>query len=454
MVQLAQSQDGLRDFTKPVVIATLQAVGIDAHDQGETMQIGHLNVPWTRDCAGINLVIILLALALWVNGSAPFNLRLALRIALMIPAALVANIARVFSLIAWRAAIFPAVESPQTHYFLGLIWLVPFVTLIAPKGERPAFHTIIETLHAAAVVALLAPMSGTPNGTLITLCAVISLTHIRLQQDHARLRTWLSVLWIIGGAGIALVSMDSFWLPWMLVCPLLVEKAWVGSIAGLVVIACTHSVLAMQPWAPWIGGVALAVSLISSHSKIVRDSITNASVQLNHSGLRWACVACFALPFMASSLLAFQLESWSPPPMAESLRISSEGFQLRVPGQPDDIALVCYTSPTRDRHHTVEVCLKFRGTDVTPVADNSPVFTDGENWMREFFLQDHALHQDYSSYVRSTFRPWASPGVHLICVVPKGKLTHAEFDQQSLKIATTLHRLCESRSNPSLAQRP
>jgi exosortase/archaeosortase family protein len=455
MVQLVHSPDALRDFTRPIVASTLRVIGFTVEDRGEMLAVGSLEVPWTRDCSGVNLLLILVALAIWVNRQEKLSLRWALRIGLMVPAALAANVARVLTLISWRAVFYPAVESPQTHYFMGLVWLVPFVSWITPKSGRPRFHGFMETLHAAAVVALLAPMSGAPNGTLITIAAVLGMTQCTLRQDHLRLRSLLMVPWLVGGIGIALMNMDSFWLPWLLVCPLLVATDWVKSLAGLIIIACTHSVFVMQPWVLPVGVIGVAYSLLTGFK--VRPSREEAN--LAESGwwglraIRRTCVLFFALPFLGSTLIPSGHDAWTPPSTVESRPMGSDGVELKLPGQSGDLGLLCYSSPGRDRHHTLKVCLKYRGTEVTTVADGSAVMTDGKHWLREFFLQEGHLINDYGSYLRSTFRPWASPGQHLIFISPKDKFTPADFEEQCRAVATQLHDLCTSTSQ-ALATNP
>jgi exosortase/archaeosortase family protein len=450
LVHLAQAPDALRDFTRPIVISILRVLGFTVEDRGEMMSVGHLEVPWTRDCAGVNLLLILLALAIWVNREEKLSFRLALRIGFMVPAALAANVARVLTLISWRTVFYPAVESPQTHYFLGLVWLVPFVSLITPKSTRPRAHGFMETLHAAAVVALLAPMSGSPNGALITLAAVLSLAQCSLRTDHLRMRTALTLVWLIGGIGIAVINMDSFWLPWMLTCPLLLAADSIKSPARWVVIACTHSVLVMQSWALPLGimGIALVLGSWLKGNSMSPSSDASQGVGFGQSAIRSLCLVFFALPFVASTFLSVDPVKWSPPSSVRSRPMGSEGLELILPGQSSEMGLLCYSSPGRDRHHSIKVCLNYRGIDITSVDDESPVMTDGKHWLREFFLQDGNLLADYGSYLRRTFRPWASPGQHLIFITPRENFSPADFERQCTRLAESLHHLCIPTPQP------
>ena len=445
-VHFTQSRDLLVDYTRPAVMTSLRWLGIDAVDQGEVMAIGSLHVPWTRDCAGINLLLILLALAVWVNRHEERSGRFWLRVISMIPAALAANVLRVLTLIAYRTVAYPGVESPQTHYFIGFVWLVPFVALITPRDHRPKSAGIMETLHAAAVVSLLAPMSGTPNATLITLAAVIGLSLCRVRESsRILLYGWGAI-----GIAIAVVSMESFWLPWLLLCPLLVDLRRLRWFHGISVL-CTHSLIAMQPWA-WllavIGVVMARLSIAKVETGTSRTQRDQSSLGALGQSFEKQAVFFTALvfPFIASTLLSFGQKAWIPPATVESKSINQSGYEIRLPGQPAHIGIACYPAASRDRHHTVKVCLKYRGIEVAKIEDEPDVFTEGRHWFREFFLQDGQLHPDHLSYVKSAFRPWSDPGVHLIFVSLREKQSPAEFSAACQRLAEQFHHLCLSPS--------
>ena len=443
-VNLAQSRDALHDFTRPLVVATLHLLGMDATDKGQVIAVGHLEVPWTRDCAGINLLLILLALAVWVNRQEKIGTRFWLRVAAMVPAALAANILRVLTVIAYRKVFYPAIESPQTHYFMGFLWMVPFVTMITPRGQRTISQALLETFHAAAVVALLAPLSGTPNGGLISIAAVIALAHCRYGHDFPKLRLGLTSLWALAGAAIAFVNLESFWLPWLLLCPIVSDLRWLKTPAGVLVMVCTHSMFAMQSWAPAVGGLGIAYAVwiwLRHEEETSAEAPAGPALRWTASLPGYACILCFALPFTASTLLSIGLKTWSPPATMTFRPIKSQGYEIRLPGQAENIGLACYGPTGRDRHHTVQVCLKYRGLDVVPSGENPDIFTDGQHWLREFFVHDGQLLPDYTAYLRQTFRPWADPGVHLIFVAPMDKVTSADFAANCRDLAKTFHTL-------------
>ena len=530
-VHLAQSRDMVVDFTRPLVLGTLRFFGTQAVDCGEELKVGQLMVPWTRDCAGINLLFILLALAVWVNRRESRAWRFWLCMVGMVPAAALANVLRVLTLLAYRTVAYPGVESPQTHYFIGFIWLVPFITLITPRDKRPLSAGLMETLHAAAVVALLAPQAGTPNATLLTLAAVVALAQCRLRDVAARGSSWHMAAWVAAGSGIAVVGMESFWLPWLLVCPLLVQARWVFSVPGLACLACTQSMVAMQPWS-WavaaVGGawvyfygeaaaadeavVCKTQSGIESHETpggacgaralpqavhasgtVERDGIEGragcpqpaavgalalqtpthglaaprelgfgirsaaASVKTRPMIRAWqqaAFFACLTLPFLASTLLAIGQQSWAPPPGMMARCLAPNCFEVRLRGQPEEIGLACYSSASRDRHHTLMVCLKYRGIELSSVEGSPQVLTDGTNWFREFFVQDGHLLPDYPAYVRSTFIPWSEPGLHLIFVSKNGAHSPAEFNAACEALAQRFFEECAPESEMRVAAVP
>ncbi len=459
-VHLTQSRDMVVDFTRPIVLHALQWLGTEAVDCGDELRVGRLLVPWTRDCAGINLLLILLALAVWVNRKESRAWRFWLCMAGMVPAAVAANVLRVLTLLTYRTLAYPGVESPQTHYFMGFMWLVPFIALITPRDHRPASAGLMETLHAAAVVALLAPMAGTPNATLLTLAAVVALSQCRVREAQERANPWLFAAWVAAGLGVAVVGMESFWLPWLLVCPLLVQASWILSISGMACVLCTHSLVAMQPWAWGVAGVGLgwAVLFEKGEGQSTAADKTDLAAGMTTEAVRpagWAgqaaFFACLALPFLASTLLAFGLKSWEPPAGMASRSISPNCYEVRLPGQPNEIGLACYSSASRDRHHTLNVCLKYRGIELQPVEGCPDVLTDGKHWFREFFLQDGHLLQDYPAYVRSTFRPWSDPGVHLIFVSAHDTQQPAAFNATCEKLAQIFYHECLNASEMRVA---
>jgi len=446
-IPLMQSRDPLAMVSRPLVVGVLGLLGLDAVDGGEHIRVGHLEVPWSGDCNGGNLLILLLALAVWVTRQEPIGWRYGMRLAAMLPAAIVANLLRVLTLIGYRAIAFPSVESPQTHYFIGFVWLIPFLALITPRDGRPLSRSLLETSHAAAVLALLAPVSGTPNGTLISLAAIVILSTSRAVEDPGGRRLFFAGGWALSGVAIALLHVESFWLPWLLLCPLLDAGGRIPRAAWLIGLACTHPLVAIHAWS-W-GLAAIGVFFAWRSRSLPVEWVAAAG---NPGWKRFtifaqpAWIACLAMPFLASSFAgAPQRNPWTPPTDVLSRTLGLEGYEVRLPGQSGNIGLACYPAPGSDRHHTVKVCLKYRGVDLVPSEERESVMTEGKHWYREFFLHEDALLRSYSAYVRKTFRPRADPGVHLIFVAPRGEIGAAEFDAACVSLAEDLYRRSRAR---------
>lgn len=454
LVHLAESRDALSDFSRPVVTGVLGCLGMKAHDEGDMVRVGRLAVPWTRDCSGANLLIILLALGVWMNRTEPAGWRFWTRLASIFPAALLANVARVLTLVSYRAIMYPAVENPQLHYFMGLVWLVPFITWLAPNDGRPRSHRALEGLHAAAVVALLTPMAGAPNGELIVIAAVLALMHLRVHRDHMRLRHSLLVLWIMVGVATGIIGVESCWLPWLLVCPALIDITWLRQPSAWLLAASANPMLLVLPGGRWISMASIGWTgwqWWQSQTQTREQRIESLPTP------RWALAMSalsLALPFTASTLLALSFEHTAPPADLVVTSLGNEGYELCLPDQSPDIGLLWYGATTTDRHHTVKVCMKYRGADLEHTHEAADVFTDGEQWIRECFLQNHQLHRDYSSYLRATFRPFSSPGTHLIFVARRTSLSATAFDTECQRLAAILTRRCESRIEPLIARQP
>lgn len=164
-----------------------------------------------------------------------------------------------------------------------------------------------------------------------------------------------------------------------------------------------------------------------------------------------AFYACLTFPFLASTLLAIGQKSWEPPAGVMSRCISPNCFEVRLHGQPKEIGLACYSSASRDRHHTLEVCLKYRGIELSAVEGCQQVMTDGKHWFREFFMQDGQMLADYPAYVRSTFCPWRDPGVHLIFVSANEAHSAAEFTAACEVLAQRFFEECAGAPDARVA---
>lgn len=440
LAQFSAAQDFFGALTKPIVLALLRFAGFAASESGGFLTVGSLTVPWSRDCAGLNLLVVLLAVTVWMQRHRRLDAGFWLRVLAALPAALAANVARVLTVVAYRAWFFPAVESPQLHYFIGLAWLVPFALLLVPVDARGRLATSFELLHAAAVLALVAPLADAPGGLALTLAAVLTLAHCRLPGRISALRWLATAGWLAAALGIILAGVESFWLPWLLVCPLLIVRSWLFSLEGVVLLAGSQPMFHLLPGGQVLTWLALAFAAW----KMLRPAAAHAAPApfaparlLARLGLTLSAAA-FCLPFLGSALVTPEQIDLSPPESALRREIPGDGYQVRLAGQPAAIDLFWYLPSGSQRHHTLKVCMKYRGIELEPAAEGSPVMTDGEFWMREFFLLPQGLLSSHADYVWATLRPGKTSGIHLIAVTPCDAMSAEEFARESALLAGTI----------------
>jgi len=92
---------------------------------------------------------------------------------------------------------------------------------------------------------------------------------------------------------------------------------------------------------------------------------------------------------------------------------------------------LAWYEPSRDgRHHTLEVCLRYRGVTLLPTTHGA-VMTDGKSWLREYFLLGDELVLDYRTYLRRTLLPFSRAGVHVIAVGPRAGMSAEAFAAES-----------------------
>ena len=71
------SQDYVVDIygaiCKPVALFCLNFASLSTADHGVYFTVNQLTIPWTRDCAGMNLLLVLLAVYTWMNRDVEQN---------------------------------------------------------------------------------------------------------------------------------------------------------------------------------------------------------------------------------------------------------------------------------------------------------------------------------------------------------------------------------------------
>ena len=443
LARFSVAQDLFSRISRPIVTGIIGLFHVPVADLGDSITVGRLVIPWTGDCAGLNLLVLLLAVAIWFNRHEPCNWFHWLRSLGMVPAAIVANVLRVFTLSGYRELFYPAVETPQLHYFFGLFWLVPFAFLAMPRSPRHLTARLFELIHVAAVIALLAPQTYAVGGLGLTMAVVFGLSHCRLPERISKSRMIALGLWLLAAVVFCFARMDSFWLPWMIICPLMSDAKWVFSIEGGILTLATHPLFALLPWAEVITWIAIGYVVWKRYILDQPDPPTvdpHVDWTWKERSLLAGVSVLFLLPFLASSIFVGKIETLRPPKIAEIKSVPGDGYLLTMPGEEKGVSLVWYNASGASRHHTLKICLKYRGVELEPSEDDSNVFTDGTHWLREFFLQDGKLIPSHLQYVLSTMKPGSSPGVHLIYVTDSLLMSAREFDGKTQKMADELYR--------------
>jgi len=429
LLQTTRMADALSWLTRPTVTMVVALMGGEASDQGTHLVIGELRVPWSRDCAGFDVLLVLWGLIIWTGRGEPLGRRFWLRMAAAVPAALVANVARVLAIITWRRAFYPAVESPQMHYFLGFVWLLPLLVFFIPRGGRSVTSWIIGMSLPAAALSLAAPQASAPGGVLVTTATLLLLAG---QQQHplegAREKVFAAV-WVGAAVFISGSGMESLWLPWLLSCPWCAARGkWLRSLA--VLLPGTVPLFAMK--FPWLVVPTLlwAVFVLGRASR--QEPATPPAEP------RWSTAVLLGililLPFTASSVGPVLRGGGSPPGGLMARPLEPGSWLLRLTRQASNIVLTWHAPNGSGRHHTLPVCLGYRGGKLYPDATCPAVFTDGELWLTEAFLMPDGSLYSYDGYLLQTLLPFTSAGVHLIASARRDSIDAADFEKTSAEL--------------------
>ena len=146
-------------------------------------------------------------------------------------------------------------------------------------------------------------------------------------------------------------------------------------------------------------------------------------------------------PNAASSRRSSSVSNEFPPLGVMAREIDSNSYHIRLLGQPPDVDLTWYGPYGEGRHHTLKVCMRYRGVFLRPSDESPAVMSDGHRWMREFFLQGSNLLLSYPEYLRRTFSPFSPPGIHIIATAPQESMTAESFAEVSERLAWQLKEL-------------
>lgn len=445
LLHVAGTRDWLSELTRPVVVGSLKLIGVAATDAAGELLLGRLHIPWTRDCAGLNILTTLWAIILWVNRAEPLSRRYWVRLSLGFPMAFFVNVARIFTLIGYRHAFFPAVESPQLHYFIGFLWVMPCLPFFVPQGERNTGHYLMETLFIVTALSLVSPFVSAPGGSLVTLSTLLLLANGRFAATLPSNRRVAAVLWIATAAFIAMAKMESLWIPWLVLCPWFSPAGILHNASAWGLVLGTIPMVSMHPVARWlvIASALLEIWKLLRTRPAVEESMparppaNPVPAILTPIGL----TAAFLFPFVTSVISGLLIPSLRPPTGVMARELGANTFQLHLVGQAHNVELDWFGPSGEGRHHTLSVCMRYRGIVLRPSGIEPSVLTDGKVWMREFFLQDGSLLTDYPAYLRRTFLPWTPAGVHLIASTPVDSVSAILFAQSSLQLATQVSQL-------------
>lgn len=415
----------------------MQQVGWPVSWLAGEIVVGDIRVPWSADCAGMAYLVALPALAWFAAWRAGRPISLWRVVLLPLALALLVNLARVGSIIAYRLVFAPDVESAQLHYWLGFVWLVPALLVLLPERER-SIHWL-ECLHLSAMLGLLSPNVTAPGGVVV-LMAVAALAWRRTMAAGDAVPVWQWLVWGLAAVWITFSKMESLWLAWLLVCPWR-GIDWRRTPYAVALLACTIPLVAMQVWSVALLVLPVVFMIVQWWRGSSEPALSSRQTVTAWGAL--AALSCaFLIPFLALGWASGTCVLWQPPASLHSAPTAQNCFELHMPLQPASMRVDWIGSMGGGRHHTVQVCMAYRGEYLYEAQPESPVFTDGRVLRREFFLFPDALVDHYGAYLRRTFWPGSDNGVHLIFSVAASTMSVENFDTECRMLAGRIREHC------------
>lgn len=445
LLHLANLTEALSFLSRPLVTGTASLFGITAVNQGTDILLGNLVIPWTQDCSGVNTLIILWGVTLWANRQRKFDRVLVARLLLCVPAALLANMLRIFTLAGYRYLFYPAWESEELHYLVGFFWLIPFLFIFVDDLRHMTRARWIEIVHLSLVLALVAPAIFSPGGSVVALSTLFYLAHSRVQEAIPKNLAMAYLAWGVAALLIAWSAMESLWIPWLLLSPRLVSRPLLRSWSGLLILSGTVSLLAMHPAWQVVVGLALVYRLFLWFRERQRQETPAPRPGIPETmGLALLGIA----PFVLSAIIGVTHPAEQPPGGLMTRQLTFNSYQLMLTGQPADLRVFWYGAFGDGRHHSLAACMRFRGLIMEPVPGQAEVLSGGRMWMRDFFIHEGRLLNSYGDYLLASFSPFSSPGIHLIFDAPADAMSAAYFSLMSERLATEVF---DAYREPALA---
>jgi exosortase/archaeosortase family protein len=405
-----------------------------------TLVVSTLRVPWSDECAGVAYFAILPLVACWSSWSAGGNSGLWRILGMPLVVACVINLLRVASIVLCRWWLLPEVESQQLHFFLGFVWLLPALWLLLPADI--VRQTWLRALNLSAILAMLTPQLQAPGGALIAVVTALVLC-LRLLTPIGNQRSaqgWTAhTLWFLAAGWIILSRMESLWLPWLLMWPELSPHR--PRLLLWLLLPATLPLAAMHGLWSWL--VFGPACLLAGRTLARRLSIkmpSNESVPRPwQAQALWTCV--LLLPFVILNLGAHKEHPLDlPPSIIRSERIAEGRHVLHLSQQPNNMRVDWISPQQGGRHHTLRVCMAYRGEHLRCTEEAPMVFTDGHVWRSEFFLMKGHLLKTYRDYLLHSFLPGSGAGVHLIFSVNVGTMPVRDFESKARILAYQVHQ--------------
>jgi exosortase/archaeosortase family protein len=423
-----------------LAVMLLAMIGAPVQFTEHTLVVGTLQVPWSDDCAGVAYFAILPLVACWSSWSAGGNASLWRILGIPLVLACVLNLLRVASIVLCRWWLLPEVESQQLHFFLGFVWLLPALWLLLPPAR--ARHAWLSALHISALLAMLTPQLQAPGGALIAVATTLVLC-LRLSAPLGNQRStpdWIAhALWFLAAGWIIVSRMESLWLPWLLMWPGVSRQR--PPLLVWLLLPATLPLAAMHGLWSWLvfGPLSLAAGRTLAHLLSSKMPAIESMPRPWHSQALWT--SALLLPFVILNLGAGNEHPLAqPPPVIRSERIAEGRHVLHLSQQPSTMRVDWISPQQGGRHHTLRVCMAYRGEHLRCIADAPAILTDDRVWRSEYFLVNGRLLENYQDYLLHTFLPGSSAGVHLIFSVNAGTMPAREFESKARDLALRIHQ--------------